>query len=188
MLVNNLFLLMINFFNNSWLLTNFCSIIYINIDVITVFLKNINIIYFINQLTIIKMLSNMTLYTEFFNDSNFTMKFIIINVHRTSNAFSCVTLSYCLSQLILFCWQKLHFAIYHWTFSWQFQRLHFCQTRSLIFLTSRCLLILILWHSLMILLLFCETSFTWWVVTRFLVRIFSLFSLRIFLWMIFTFS
>ena len=188
MLVNSLSLLMINFFNSSWLLINSCSITYVNIDVVAVFLKNINMIYFVNWSTIIKILLNVMLHTKFFDDDSFTMKFIIIDVYEASNAFSCVTSLYCLLWLILFHWQKLHFAIYCWILLQQFWRLHFHWTKSLIFLTFKCLLTLVSWHSLMTLSSFCETLFMWWVVARFLVRIFSLFSLRISLWVIFTSS
>ena len=188
LLVNNLFLSVINSFDSLWLLINFCSIIYINTDAVTVFLKNINMIYFVNQLTIIKILSNVMSHAEFFDDDNFTMKFIIINVHEAFNTFSCVTLLYCLLWSILFHQQKLHFAMYYQTFLQQFWTLHLHQTKSLILLTFRCLLILVLWYFLMILSSFCETSSTWWVIAKSLVKIFLLFFLRIFLWVISTLS
>ena len=186
MLVNSLFLSVINFFDSLWLLINSCSMTCINTDVIAVFLKSINIIYFINWSTIIKILLNVTFHAEFFNDNNFTMKFIITDVHKVFNAFSYVTSSYCLLQSILFHWQKLHLAIYCQILLQLFWRLHFHQTKFLVLLTFKCLLTLVSWHSLMTLSLFCETLFMWWIVMRFLVKIFSLFSLRIFLWMIFT--
>ena len=179
---------MMNFLDSSWLLINSHNMIYINTDVIIVFLKSINMIYFVNQLTIVKISLNMTFHAEFFNNDNFTIKFIIINIHEALDVSSYVTSSYCLLWLILFCWQKLHFAMYCWTFLQQFQRLHFHQTRFLILLTSKCSLTLVLWHSLMISSLFCETLLRWWVVMRLLVRIFLLFFLRIFLWVIFTLS
>ena len=157
LLVNNLSLLMMNFLNSLWLLINSCSIIYVNTDAVIIFLKNINIIYFVNWLIIIKILLNVTFHAEFFNNNSFTIKFIVTDVHKTSNASSWITLLYCLSQLILFCWQKLHFAIYCWTFLWQFQRLCFHQMKSSVLLTFKCLLILALWHFLMISSLFCET-------------------------------
>ena len=186
--MNSLFLLMMNFFNSSWLLTNSCNIMCINIDVIVIFLKNINMIYFINQSTIIKILLNVMFHAKFFNDDSFTTKFIIINIHKAFNAFSYVTSLYCLLWLILFHWQKLYFTMYCQTLSQQFWRLHLHQTKFLILLTFKCLLTLVLWHSLMTLSSFCETFFTWWVMTKFLVRISSLFFLKILLWMIFTFS
>ena len=113
--MNNLFLLMMNSLDSLWLLINSYNIIYINTDAVAVFLKNINIIYFVNQLTIVKMLSNVMSYAEFFDDNNFTMKFIVIDVHEASDTSSQVTSSYCLSQLILFHWQNLYFTMYCWT-------------------------------------------------------------------------
>ena len=186
--MNSLSLLIINFFDSLWLLINSHNIIYINTDAVAVFLKSINMIYFVNQLIIIKILLNVTFHAEFFDDNNFIMKFIVINIHKVSNAFSYVTSSYCLLWLILFYQQKLHFTMYCQTLLQQSQRLHFHQMRFLIFLTSKCSLTLVSWHFLMTSLSFCETSFMWWVVTRFLVRILSLFSLKIFLWINFTLS
>ena len=52
---------------------------YININVVTVSLNKINIIYFINIFTIINMLLNLTSYAEFFNFNNLIIKFIITN-------------------------------------------------------------------------------------------------------------
>ena len=117
LLVNSLSLLMINFFDSLWLLINSHNIIYINTNAVAVFLKVINMIYFINQSIIIRILSNMTFYAEFFDDDSFIMKFMIINVHKALSAFSCVTLLYCLLWSILFCWQKSHFAMYCWILS-----------------------------------------------------------------------
>ena len=172
---------MINSFDNLWLLINFCSIIYINIDAVAVFLKSINMIYFVNWLIIIKILSNVTSHAEFFDDDSFTMKFIVINIHKASNASNYVILLYCLLQLILFCWQKLHSAMYCQILLWQFWKLCFHQMKSSVFLIFKCLLTLVLWYFLMISSLLCETLLRWWIVTRLLVRIFSLFFLRIFL-------
>ena len=179
--MNNLFLSVMNSFDSSWLLINFHNIICVNTDVVAVFLKSINMIYFVNWLIIIKILLNVTFHTEFFNNNSFTMKFIVTDIHKAFNAFSCVTSLYCLLQSILFHWQKSHFAIYCQTLLQQFWRLHFCQTRSSVLLIFKCSLILVLWHFLMTSSSSCETSFMWWMMTRFLVRISSLFSLRILL-------
>ena len=62
----------------------------------------------------------MMLYTEFFNNSNFIIKFIVINIHEASDVFSYVISLYHLSQLILFHQQKLHFAMYCQILSQQF--------------------------------------------------------------------
>ena len=147
--MNSLSLSIINFFNSLWLLINSYSITCINTDAVAVFLKSINMIYFVNQSTIIKILLNVTFYAKFFNNDSFTIKFIIIDVHEAFNTFSCVTSLYCLLWLILFYWQKLHFAIYCQILLWQFWRLHFYWIKSLILLTSKCLLTLVLWHFLM---------------------------------------
>jgi len=67
---------------------------YINTDAVTVFLNEINIVYLINLFTIINMLSNCTLYAEFFNDDNFIMKFIITDFYNLFSVSICVTSSY----------------------------------------------------------------------------------------------
>jgi len=70
---------------------------YINTDVVAVFLNEMNIMYLINLFTIINMLSNHIFHVEFFNDDNFVMKFIIIDFHNLLNISICVTSSYYLS-------------------------------------------------------------------------------------------
>jgi len=68
---------------------------YINIDAVTVFLNEINIVYLINLFTIINMLLNHIFHVEFLNDDNFIMKFIVTDFHDLSDASSCVTSLYC---------------------------------------------------------------------------------------------
>lgn len=125
LLIHSLSLSVINSFNSLWLLINSCSIMYVNTDAVIIFLKNTNIVYFVNQLTIIKMLSNVIFHTEFFDDNNFTMKFIVIDVQKVFSAFSHVTSSYCLLWLILFYQQKLHWAMYCQILLQQFYKLCF---------------------------------------------------------------
>jgi len=69
---------------------------YVNTDVVAVFLNEMNIVYLINLFTIINMLSNHTSHVEFFDDDNFVMKFIVINFHNLFNISIYVISSYCL--------------------------------------------------------------------------------------------
>jgi len=71
--------------------------VYINTDAVVVFLNEMNMVYLVNLLTIVNILLNFTPYAEFFDVSNFVMKFIVINFHGAFNVSSCVTLSYLLS-------------------------------------------------------------------------------------------
>jgi len=70
---------------------------YINTDAVTVSLNEMNIVYLINLFTIVNMLLNHTLHTEFFDDDNFVMKFIVINFHDLLSAPIHVTSLYHLS-------------------------------------------------------------------------------------------
>ena len=112
LLINNLFLSVINFFDNLWLLINSCSMMYINIDVVTISLNEINIVYLINLFTIINMLSNCTLHAEFFDDNNFVMKFIVTDFYDLFDVLSCITSLYHLFFWILFFQHDLHLVMY----------------------------------------------------------------------------
>jgi hypothetical protein len=171
LLVNSLSLLMINFFNSSWLLINSCSIMYVNTDAVAVFLNEINIVYLINLFTIINMLSNFIFHAEFFDDE------LHYEVHNNWLSWftQCINLCY---FIILFISLNLV------SLTWITLSDVFCNSISkiadiasslyeiLIHLTSRCSSALLLWHfyinslfikkhsSLcMLLLIFCENSF-----------------------------
>ncbi len=70
---------------------------YINTDAVVVFLNEMNMMYLINLSTIVNMLSNFTPHAEFFNVSNFIMKFIVIDSHGAFSVFSYVISLYFLS-------------------------------------------------------------------------------------------
>ncbi len=70
---------------------------YINTDAVVVFLNEMNIVYLVNLLTIVNILSNFTSHAEFFNIDNFVMKSIVIDSHDASGVFSYVISSYLLS-------------------------------------------------------------------------------------------
>ena len=137
--VNNLSLLIINFFNSSWLLINSCNIMYINTDAVAVSLNEINIVYLINLFTIINMLSNCTLHAEFFDDDNFIMKFIVTDSYNLSDILIYITSLYFLFLQILFFQHDSHLVMY---FTIQFLKssmLHLCCIRFSVFLISKCL-------------------------------------------------
>jgi len=69
---------------------------YINTDAVTVFLNKMNMMYLINLLTIVNILSNFTSHVRFFNINNFIMKFIVTDSHDVFNVSSHVTSSYLL--------------------------------------------------------------------------------------------
>jgi len=138
LLINSLFLLVINFFTNLWLLINFCSIMYINTDAVAVSLNKINIMYLINLFTIINMLSNHTFHVKFFNNNNFIIKFIVTDFHSLFSTLIYVTLFYCLSFWILFFWHNSHLMIYFIIWFLKSSMLHFYYTRFSVLLTSRC--------------------------------------------------
>ncbi len=69
---------------------------YINTDAVTVFLNEMNMMYLINLLTIVNILSNFTSHVRFFNINNFIMKFIVTDSHDVFNVSSHVTSSYLL--------------------------------------------------------------------------------------------
>jgi len=138
LLVNSLSLLIINSFDGSWLLINFCSIMYINTDAVAVFLNEMNIVYLINLLIIINMLTNCTSHAEFFDDDNFIMKFIVTNFHNLFNVSIYVTSLYLLFLWILFFQHNSHLVMY---FTIQFLKLlmlHLCCMRFSVLLTLKC--------------------------------------------------
>ncbi len=70
---------------------------YINTDAVAVFLNEMNMVYLVSLSTIVNILLNFTSHAEFFDVSNFVMKFMVIDFHGTFSVFSCVTSSYLLS-------------------------------------------------------------------------------------------
>jgi len=70
---------------------------YINIDVIAVFLNKMNIVYLIKLFTIINILLNLIFHIEFFNNNNFIMKFIVTDFHNLFSVSIYVTSLYHLS-------------------------------------------------------------------------------------------
>ena len=176
-----------NFFDSLWLLTNSHSIMYINTDAVADFLNEMNIIYFVSQFTIISMLLNLTPHVRFFNDDNFTMKFIVTDFQGPSDTSSCLISSYLLSLEILFCQHELHLVIISVIHSLQFTMLHLHCTRFSVHFTSKCSAVLLLWHSLMIFSsLYCD-NFTWIVAAKSFVKTSSAFCCRI-SWCIFSTS
>jgi hypothetical protein len=132
-----LFLSVINFFNDLWLLINSLSMMYVNTDAVTVSLNETNIVYFINLFTMINMLSNFTFHVKSLNSDSFMMKFMMTDSQSAFNAFNVVTLSYHLSLWILFLQHESHFTMY---FVIQFLRLtmlYLLYIRFFICLTSR---------------------------------------------------
>ena len=179
LLVNSLSWFMMNFFDSPWLLTNFCSMMYINTDAVADSLNRMNIIYFVSQFTIISMLLNLTPHVRFFNDDNFTMKFIVTDSQGLSDISSCLISSYLLSLEILFHQYELHLVIISVICSLQFTMLHLCCMRSSVCFTSKCSVILLLWHFLMIFSsLYCDNSM-WNVTAKSFIKTSSAFSHRI---------
>jgi len=70
---------------------------YVNTDAVAVSLNEMNMVYLVNLLTIVNILLNFTFHAEFFDVSNFVMKFIVTDFHDAFSVSSCVTLSYLLS-------------------------------------------------------------------------------------------
>ena len=95
---------------------------YINTDAVADSLNEMNIIYFVSQFTIISMLLNLTPHAEFFDDDNFTMKFIVTDSQGPSDTSSCLISSYFLSLEILFHQYELHLVI--------ILMIHSCQDRA----------------------------------------------------------
>jgi len=188
LLVNSLSLLMINSFDSPWLLTNSCSMVYINTDAVVVFLNEMNMVYLVNLSTIVNILSNFTPHAKFFDVDNFVMKFIVTDFHGAFDASSRVTSSYFLSLWILFLWHELHLTMYSVI---QFLRLLIlcllCMRFSVL-LTSRCSLTLLSWHTCISSSFVKRVCFTLYVAAKPFVRISLSSSLRISMWIFFTSS
>ena len=75
---------------------------YINTDAVAVFLNEMNMMYLISLSTRVNILLNFTSHAEFFDISNFIMKFIVTDFHGAFDVFSHVTSLYLLSLCILF--------------------------------------------------------------------------------------
>ncbi len=160
---------------------------YINTDAVAVFLNEMNMVYLINLSTIVNILLNFTPHARFFDISNFVMKFIVTDSHGAFDAFSCVTSSYLLSLWILFLWHELHLMMYSVI---QFLRsliLHLLCTRFSILLTSRCSLALLSWHTYISSSFVKRVCFTLYIAAKPFVRISLSSSLRILMWIFFTF-
>jgi len=186
LLVNSLSLSVINFFDSPWLLINSCSMMYINIDAVVVFLNEMNMVYLVSLSTIVNILSNFTSHARFLDVSNFIMKFMITDSHDPLSVFSCVTLSYLLSLWILFLWHELHLTMYSVIWSLRLLILCLLHTRSSVLLTSRCSLALLSWHTCISSLFVKRACFTLYIAAKPFVRIFLLSSLRISVWIFFT--
>jgi len=188
LLVNSLSLSVINFFDSPWLLINSCSMVYINTDAVVVFLNEMNMMYLINLLTIVNILSNFTPHAKFFDVDNFVMKFMVIDFHDTFDVFSCVILSYLLSLWILFLWHESHLMMY--SVIWSLRSLILCllYMRFSVLLTLRCSSALLLWHTYISSLSVKEACFILYVAVKPFVRILLSSSLRILTWIFFTSS
>jgi len=188
LLVNSLFLSVINSFDSLWLLTNSCRIMYINTDAVVVFLNEMNMVYLINLSTIVNILSNFTPHARFFDIDNFVMKFIVTDFHSAFDVFSCVISSYLLSLWILFLWHKSHLMMYSVIQSLRPLILCLLCMRFSILLTSRCSLTLLLWHTYISSSSVKKVCFILYVAVKPFVRISFLSSLRISAWIFFTSS
>ncbi len=185
LLVNSLSLSVINFFDSLWLLINSCSIVYININAVVVFLNEMNMVYLVNLLTIVNILSNFTSHVRFFDVDNFVMKFIVTDSHGASDVFSHVISSYLLSLWILFLWHELHLMMY--SVIWFLRLLILCllYMRFSVLLTSRCLLTLSSWHTCISSSSVKRACFTLYIAVKLFVRILFLSSLKISAWIFF---
>jgi hypothetical protein len=85
--------------------------VYINTDAVVVFLNEMNMVYLISLSTIVNILLNFTPHAEFFDVSNFVMKFIVTDSHDAFDVFSCVTSSSFIS-LNLVSVHELHLMMY----------------------------------------------------------------------------
>ncbi len=161
---------------------------YVSTDAVTVSLNEMNIVYFVNQFTMINILSNFISHAEFFDSDSFMMKFMITDSQSAFSAFSLITLSYLLSLWILFLQHESHLATYSVIQFLRSLMLHLLHTRFSVHLTSRCLSALLLWHTHMSSSSVKKVFFTLYVAAKSLVRVSSLFLCRISVWIIFTFS
>ncbi len=161
---------------------------YINTDAVVIFLNEMNMVYLINLSTIVNILSNFTSHAKSFDINNFIMKFIVTDSHDTSDVFSCVISLYLLSLWILFLWHELHLTMYSVI---QFLRsLILCLLcmRFSVFLTSRCSLILLSWHTCISSSFVKRACFILYIAVKSFVRISLSSSLRILMWIFFTSS
>jgi len=188
LLVNSLSLLMINFFDSSWLLINSCSMVYINTDAAVVFLNEMNMVYLISLSTIVNILLNFTPHAKSFDIDNFVMKFIVIDSHGAFGVFSHVTSLYLLSLWILFLQHELHLMMY--SVIWFLRLLILCLLcmRFSVLLISRCSSALLLWHTHISSSFVKRACFILHVAATPFVRISLSSSLRILMWIFFTSS
>ena len=152
---------------------------YTNTGAVADSLNRMNIVYFISQSTIISMLLNLTPHAGSFNGGSFTMKFMVINSQEPSDTSSCLISSYLLSLEILFHQYELHLVIILVIHPLQFAMLHLHRTRSSDHFTSKCLTVLLSWHSLMIFSSLCCDNSTQNVAAKPFVKTSSAFSCRI---------
>jgi len=188
LLVNSLFLSVINSFGSLWLLTNSCSMVYINTGAVVVFLNEMNMVYLVSLSTIVNILLNFTPHAGFFDVGNFVMKFMVTDSHGAFSVSSCVTLSYLLSLWILFLQHKSHLMMY--SVIWSLRLLILCLLcmRSSVLLTSRCSSALSSWHTYISSLFVKGVCFTLYIVAKPFVRIPFSSSLRISVWIFSTSS
>ena len=71
--------------------------VYVKTGAVAVSLNGMNMVYLVNLLTIVNILSNFTPHARFFDVGNFIMKSIVTDSHGAFSVSSCVTLSYLLS-------------------------------------------------------------------------------------------
>jgi len=91
--MNSLSLFDIIFSDSSNLLTTSLRIVCVSSCAVVFFKNSMNKTYFISHFTIVRMMLYTTSVTESLKDDNFTMKFIIINVHNFSDANSLISSS-----------------------------------------------------------------------------------------------
>ncbi len=162
--------------------------VYVNTDAVAVFLNEMNMVYLVNLSTIVNILLNFTSHAEFFNVSNFVMKFIVTDSHGAFNVFSYIISSYLLSLWILFLWHELHLTMYSVIWFLRSLILHLLYMRFSILLTSRCSLTLSSWHTCINSSSVKKVYFTLYIAAESFVRIFLSSSLRILMWIFFTSS
>ena len=115
-------------------------------------LKNsMNKTYFISHFTIVRMMLYTTSVTESLKDDNFTMKFIIINVHNFSDVNSLISSSCLFFWLTLFLLHISYCATYLISHCYSLKICHLLCISFSVLHTSKCSLHLLLWQ-------FCMTS------------------------------
>ena len=153
--------------------------VYTNTGAVADSLNGMNIIYFVSQSTIISMLLNLTPHAGSFDGDNFTMKFMIINSQGLSGTSSHLISLYLLSLEILFCQHELHLVIISVICPLQFAMLRLHRTRFSVCFTSKCLTVLLSWHSLMISSSLCHDNSTQNVAAKSFIKTSSAFCCRI---------